>query len=110
MLAADELSAHGIDVRLLNFSSLKPLDTEMLLQAAEETRAIVVCEEHSVIGGLYSAVAEVLAGTRPTIVEPVAVMDTFCETGPDPETLMDACGLGVEEIILAVRRAVGRKR
>lgn len=107
-MATDLLVQQGIDVRLLSFSSLKPTDREMLLQAAQETAAIVTVEDHSVIGGLASAVSETLASVRPTIVEAVGLQDTFAQTGPDPETLMDAMGLSVENIVAAVLRALNK--
>jgi transketolase len=108
-LAVDQLAAQGVNVRLIAMSSIKPIDVDLLVQAAEETHAIVTAEEHSVIGGLTGAVAEALSQTCPVPIEPVALMETFTETGPDPETLMDAWGLSVEDIMSAVRRALDRK-
>ncbi len=109
-LAAQLLADEGIDVRLVAMTSIKPLDRDLLYQAAEETGAIVTAEDHTVIGGLAGAVAEALSQGCPTPVEPVALMDTFTETGPDTETLMDAMGLAVEDIMKAVHRALRRKR
>jgi len=108
-LASELLAAHGIDVRLIAMSTIKPIDQELLLQAAEETGAIVTAEDHTVVGGLFEAVSAVLGRRCPTPVEPVALMDTFTQTGPDTETLMDAMGLSVEDIIIAVERALVRK-
>jgi transketolase len=109
LLATEKLAAMGIDVRLLAMSSIKPLDVELIYQAAEETGALVTAEDHSVIGGLAGAVAEALARGCPAPLEAVGLMDTFAQTGPDPETLMDACGLSVEDLLQAAQRALRRK-
>jgi transketolase len=109
MVAAEMLSAQGIDVRLIAISSIKPIDQDLLCQAARETGAIVTAEDHSIIGGLAGAVAETLAISCPVPLEPVGVRDSFAQTGPDPETLMDAVGLSVEDIQHAVRRVLERK-
>lgn len=108
-LAAELLAAEKIDVRLIVMSTLKPIDKDLLCQAAAETEAIVTAEDHSIVGGLAGAVAEVLAFSCPVPIEPIGVRDTFAETGPDTETLMDACGLSVDEIIAAVKRVLKRK-
>jgi len=108
-LVAEELSRQGIDARLIEIHTLKPLDRELILQAAEETEALVTVEEHSIIGGLGSAVAETLAEARPVPLERVGILDRFCPTGRDPESLMDACGLSQADILAAARRAMRRK-
>ena len=106
--AADMLAAEGIHVRVLNFHALKPMDVEAACKAANETGAIVTAEEHSVIGGLYSAVCESLlangAGCR---VLPVAVMDEFGQSGP-AEELLKVYGLTAEHIAQRVHEAIGR--
>ncbi len=107
--AAEQLAAEGVDVRLLNIHTLKPLDVELLQQAAEETGALVTAEDHSVIGGLGGAVAEALGRCCPTVLEYVGLQDTFAGTGLDTETLMDAWGLSVQDIVDAARRALQRK-
>jgi transketolase len=108
--AAAVLAAEKIDVRLISMSTIKPIDTELLCQAAAETGAIVTAEDHSIVGGLAGAVAETLAFNCPVPIEPIGLRDTFAETGPDTESLMDACGLGVDDICAAVKRALKRKR
>ncbi len=108
--AANQLVAEGVDVRLLNIHTLKPLDVDLLQQAAEETGALVTAEDHSVIGGLGGAVAEALGRTRPAALEYVGLQDTFAGTGLDTESLMDAWGLSVADIVDAARRAMARKR
>jgi transketolase len=104
MQAAEILAAEGVDARVLNISSIKPLDTDLLLQAAEETAALVTVEEHSILGGLGGAVAEFLSENRPTRVIRVGVQDQFARTALDPETLMDAYGLGVKDIVSTVHK------
>ena len=107
--AADALAAEGIDVRLLAMASLKPLDVDLVRRAAAETGAIVTAEDHSVIGGLGSAVAETLAESVPVPIEFVGLRDSFAQTGLDTESLMDACGLAVADIVRAAKRALQRK-
>jgi transketolase len=106
--AAETLAGEGIECRLLQASTLKPIDSESIEQASEETGALVTIEEHNVIGGLGSAVAEVLAETRPAPLERVGIPDTFAESG-DYSELLDKYGMAVEDIVAAARRAVSRK-
>jgi transketolase len=108
--AAEVLAAEGIDVRLIAMATIKPVDAPLLIQAARETGAIVTAEEHSTVGGLAGAVAECLARTCPVPVIAVGLDDTFAKTGLDPESLMDACGLAVEDIVEAVKCALQRKK
>jgi transketolase len=108
--AAEVLALQGIDARLLEIHTLKPLDRDLLLQAAAETGALVTAEEHSVIGGLGSAVSETLSEAYPVPVERVGIHDKFCPTGRDLDVLMDACGLSVAEIVAAAQRVQARKR
>ncbi len=107
--AARLLEVEGIRARVLNVSTLKPLDEESLLRAARETGAIVTAEEHTVHGGLGGAVCEVVAAGHPVAVERVGIWDRFGESGP-PGPLMQAYGLTAEEIAAAARRALRRKR
>jgi transketolase len=109
LLAAEKLAKEGIEARVLEIHTIKPLDVNLVQQAAEETGAVVTAEEHSVIGGLGGAVAEALCGGQPVPLERVGVADTFTCTALDPESLMDACGLAVEDIVSAARRALARE-
>lgn len=109
LLAAEKLAKAGIEARVLEIHTIKPLDVDLIRQTAEETGAFVTAEEHSVIGGLGGAVAEALCGGQPVPLERVGVADTFTCTALDPESLMDACGLAVEDIVSATRRALARK-
>jgi transketolase len=106
--AADKLAGEGIDARVLEIHTIKPIDSDLILKAAEETGAIVTAEEHSIIGGLGGAVAEVVAKGRPTPLELVGVADVFARTGPDPDTLMDAYGLAVSDVANAAKRVIDR--
>ncbi|HET6439271.1 MAG TPA: transketolase C-terminal domain-containing protein [Anaeromyxobacter sp.] len=108
--AADELRKMGAEARVLEIHTLKPIDADLICRAAEETGALVSAEEHSVVGGLGGAVAEVLSEGYPAPLERVGIADRFTHTGPSPEALMDAFGLSVESIVAAARRAMGRKR
>ena len=107
--AARRLAVDGIDVRLISMHSVKPIDREMVLKAAEETGAIVTAEDHTIVGGLGSAVAETVTKGKPVPLEMVGLADTFAETGPDPDTLMDAWGMSAQDIIAAVHQVLKRK-
>ena len=82
MDAAAELAEQGVGVRVLNMSTIKPLDEDAILAAAEETRGIVTAEEHHLTGGLGGAVAELLAVRRPTPMRMVGMPDEFAVVGP----------------------------
>ena len=108
LLAAEMLTKEGIEARVINNPSIKPLDVEVLTAAADDCGAVVTAEEHQMIGGLGSAVAEVLVHHRPVPMEFVGVNDRFGESG-QPEELMDEFGLRAKDIVEAAKRAVGRK-
>ena len=108
-VAAERLAAKGIDVRVIDCHTLKPLDVDMILHAAEETGAIVTAENNIIYGGLGSAVAEVLAENRPTPMKRVGVQDTFTESGPYHE-LIDKYGLSARHIVVAVEGVLKRKK
>ena len=95
--AAEKLAAEGIDARVLNIHTIKPIDRQAVLDAAKETKGIVTAEEHSVIGGLYSAVCETLCAGEPCRVAPVAIMDEFGSSGPATQ-LLEVYGLTAENI------------
>ena len=107
--AAKTLAAEGIQARVINMASVKPLDAAAVVSAAKETGAIVTCEEHSIIGGLGSAVAEVLAEQAPAPMERVGVKDTFGESGK-PKELLAKYGLTAADVAEAARRVVARKK
>ncbi|MGA2111627.1 MAG: transketolase C-terminal domain-containing protein [Anaerolineales bacterium] len=107
--AADRLASEGIHPRVISMVSIKPLDEAAIVQAAFETGAIVVAEDHSCYGGLGGAVAEALARLCPTPMEQVAVQDTFAESGPVDE-LRTKYHLTSQDIAQAVRKAIARRR
>lgn len=96
--AAKQLAEQGTKIRVLNFSTIKPLDEELVLQAAKETPWIITAEEHSVIGGLGSAVLEFLSENQPTKVIKIGVQDQFGQSG-NPELLKEHYGLTAKNII-----------
>ena len=102
MKAADMLAKEGLDVRVIDMHTIKPLDEEIIIKAAEETGAIVTAEEHTVIGGLGSAVAEVVAQNCPVKMKIVGVQDTFGESGK-PGELLAKYGLTAEDLCAAVK-------
>jgi len=106
--AADNLVREGIDCRVLNMSTLKPVDEPAIIQAAAETGAIVTAEEHLEHGGLGSIVARVLAGHHPVPAEFVAIKDTYARSGKSAE-LLERYGLSARDIEQAVRTAIKRK-
>ena len=106
--AAENLQQAGIDCRVLNMSTLKPVDEAAIVRAAGDTGAIVTAEEHLEHGGLGSTVARVLARQHPVPVEFVAIKDTYAESGP-PAELLRKYGLTAADIERAVRTVVERK-
>ncbi|MBQ8911323.1 MAG: transketolase family protein [Clostridia bacterium] len=85
--AADTLAEEGIDARVINMATIKPIDKDILVKASKETGAIVTAEEHNIIGGLGSAVCEVLSEEAPCVVERVGIADTFGRSGSVDELL-----------------------
>ena len=107
--AAEALANAGIDARVLNMASVRPLDTEALISAATETGAIVVAEEHLAHTGLGGMCAQALAATVPVPMEFVAVPNRYGESGTSDQ-LMELMGLTPAHIVAAAQRAVARKR
>ncbi len=102
LAAADKLAADGIDAKVINIHTIKPLDEELVLAAAKETGKVVTVEEHSVIGGLGSAVCDVLSEKCPTKVMKIGINDTFGESGPAVE-LVKKYGLDADSIYAKVK-------
>lgn len=107
--AAEQLREAGISARVLNIHTIKPIDQAAIIKAAADTGAIVTCEEHSIIGGLGSAVAEVLVENTPVPMERVGVKDTFGESGT-PSTLLVKYQLTADDIVAAAKKAISRKK
>lgn len=106
--AAEILKADGIKVRVLDMSTIKPLDTEAVIKAAKETGAVMTIEDHSVLGGLGAAVAEVVVQNQPVPMELVGIQDRFGESG-DPELLYRDNGMDVDSIVAKARALVAKK-
>lgn len=100
--AAEELEKEGISVRVINVGTIKPLDGETILKAAQETKFIVTAEEHSVIGGLGSAVSEFLSEVHPTKVKKVGIYDKFGQSGTGEE-LLQKYELTAEKLISVIK-------
>ena len=107
--AAEMLKADGIDARVINIHTIKPIDKDILVKAAKETGAIVTAEEHIVIGGLGGAVCEALSEEYPVPVVRLGVEDTFGKSGPALE-LLKIYGLDAEHIAEKAKKAVSLKK
>ena len=107
--AAEALKSKGISARVINMSTIKPIDKNAIIKAARETGAIVTAEEHNMIVGMGSAVAEVLADFEPVPQRRVGIPDVFGESG-ESDQLMRAYGLTVENVVENVERAIKLKR
>ena len=99
----------SISARVINMATIKPLDEEIIIKAAKETGAIVTAEEHSVIGGLGSAVAETVCENCPVPVVKLGVYDVFGHSGPAPK-LLDEFGLRAKDIVEKVKLALELKK
>jgi Transketolase, C-terminal subunit len=106
--AADELAKEGISAEVINMSTIKPLDSDCVLRSIKKTRCIVTAEEHSIIGGLGSAVAECISESDPVPLVRIGTKDTFGESG-NPDDLMKKYGLTSKDIIDAAKRSISKK-
>ena len=106
--AKEELAKEGINARVINIHTIKPIDEELIIKAAKETGVIVTAEEHSIIGGLGSAVAEVVSENCPVPVLRVGVKDTFGESGK-PNELLEKYGLTSNDIVNKVKEVIKLK-
>ena len=107
--ARDLLKTEGIDAGVINMSTIKPLDAEAVITAAKRCGAIVTAEEHSIIGGLGGAVAEVLAESAPVPLVRVGIRDAFGTSG-DSERLLKHYGISADNIAASVREVIKKKR
>ncbi len=106
--AAESLQAEGVSARVIDIHTIKPIDAEIIIKAARETGAIVTCEEHNIIGGLGSAVAEVLVKNAPVPVEMVGIEDVFGKSGK-PADLVPMFGLTAEKVLEKAKLVLKRK-
>jgi transketolase len=107
--AAELLAKDGIDARVVNMATIKPIDGALLARCAKETGAVVTAEDHNIHGGLGGAVAESLALTHPCPIEFVGVRDVFGASG-EPEELAVMFGIGAKSIVEAAKKVIARKR
>jgi transketolase len=106
--AARQLAGDGVNARVVEVHTIKPLDGALIERCARETGAAVTVEEHSIVGGLGSAVAEHLAEKHPIPMERIGLADCFAESGPYAD-LLDKYGMSVNAIVAAARRVITRK-
>ena len=106
-IAAEKLAEEGIDVRVIDIHTIKPIDSDAIIKAAEETKAIVTAEEHSIVGGLGSAVAEVVVKSAPVRMAMVGQQDTYGESGK-PDQIKEKYGMTSADIINAVKSVLQR--
>jgi len=105
LAAYEALKAEGTEITVVNIHTIKPLDEELIVSLAKKSKVVISAEEHSKFGGLSSAIAEVLAAKCPTLMEVVAINDTFGESGT-PQALLEKYGLTSKEIIAAVKKHI----
>lgn len=108
IMAAEKLKSEGISARVVNMATIKPIDRDIIIDSAKKTGAIVTAEEHSVIGGLGSAVSEVICETIPVPVVKVGVDDVFGKSGPAVE-LLHIYGLDADNIVSKAKQAISLK-
>ena len=108
-LACDILAKDGVSARLINMHTVKPIDRAAIIKAAKETGAIVTAEEHTIMGGFGSAIAEVITGECPVPVKMVGVKDRFGLSG-EPDELFKYFGLTAKDIVKAAKEAIRMKR
>ncbi len=106
--AAYQLEKENINARVINIHTIKPIDENIIIKAAKETKAIVIAEEHQIYGGLGGAVAEVLAKNHPVPMEFIGVNDSFGESGK-PKELMEKYGLTSKHIFDSAKKVLKRK-
>jgi len=106
--AEEKLKEEGISAEVINISTLKPLDEKIIIESAHSTGAVVTAEEHQIIGGLGSAVAETLGENYPVPLERIGIKDKFGESGK-PEELFEKYQLTANDIYKAAKKAIGRK-
>ncbi len=103
--AAERLSREGIEAHLLHVPTIKPIDEDAIVVAAQKTEFVITIEEHTIIGGLGGAVAETLSDRHPVPVKRIGIMDIFGESGPD-DALLEKYGLSVERVTAAIHDLV----
>jgi len=108
--AAEEVAREGVSVEALDVHTIKPIDREAIVKLAKKTGAIVTVEEHNVIGGLGSAVSEVVGENIPVPIERIGIQDKFGESAIDYDELLEAHGITVRNIAAAIQKVLNRKK
>ena len=108
LCAAEELAKKGIECRVINNHTVKPMDEKTILAAAKDCGAVVTVEEHQIAGGMGSAVAEILVQNNPVPMEFVGVHDEFGQSG-EPNELVEFYGMGTKDVVAAVKKIIKRK-
>jgi transketolase len=108
LCAAEELAKDGIECRVVNNHTIKPMDEKTILDAAKNCGAVVTVEEHQIAGGMGSAVAEILVQNNPVPMEFVGVHDKFGQSG-EPNELVEFYGMGTKDVVAAVKKVLKRK-
>ena len=108
LCAAEELAKEGVQCRVVNNHTIKPMDEKTILEAANDCGAVVTVEEHQIMGGMGSAVAEILAQNHPVPMEFVGVRDRFGQSG-EPNELIEFYGMGSKDVVKAVKAVLKRK-
>lgn len=109
LVVAEELAKENISVLVLNNHTIKPMDEKAVIEAAQKTGAVVTIEDHQVMGGMGSAVAEVLVKNFPVPMEFIGIQNRFGESG-EPDELIEAFGMGAPRIKEAVKKVISRKK
>ena len=105
LIAAEELKKQGVSAKVINMHTIKPMDENLLVETARSSRGLVVCEEHSVIGGLGSAVAEILSEKHPAKICRIGVKNRFGQSG-DEKDLLKEYALTSYDIISAAKEVI----
>ena len=109
MKASQILKSEGINVRVINMPTIKPIDEELIIESAKKTGIIVTVEEHNVIGGIGSAISEVVSENYPDLVKKIGINDVFGQSGT-PDELMKEYGLTVDNIVEKVKDAISNRK
>ena len=107
IVAGEELAKAGINAMVINMATIKPLDEELVIEAAKKCGKVITCEEHSVIGGLGEAVCAVLSEKCPTPVKRIGVNDEYGHSGPAAQ-LLKQFGLSAEHIVEVAKEMCGK--
>lgn len=110
LIASEDLRKKGIQSRIININTLKPIDKELIIDSAKRTGAIITIEEHNIIGGLFSAVSECLCNSGFILVEPIGIKDEYARTAKNLDILFDYLGLTVENIIKTAKEIILKKK